>query len=894
MKLLTNKMNKGLTTVALLSLALVACGGGSVSGFGATSGKSSSTTVVQLVPTATPFGATYGSPQSVTITGKAGSTFYYTTNGTTPTTSSTLYTAPISITANTTLKVLAKGADGALSAVITEVYTIDTTAPTITASHANGSYAAAQYVTLSSNETNTTIYYTTDGSTPTTSSKIYTNPVVVGANINPFTLKFFGKDIAGNSSGETTRTYTTGSTLTDLQVVDTSSSAQTNVPITFGQVFKVGELTTGTSVAGTGTVNGSIPLQVNVKATHGDGSVRHAIISAVLPNLGSGQTETISFTNAAMGSVTAVTPATFLAANPTFSARIDVTIGGVAYSADAVTLLGGTYTQWLSGPIVNEWIVTGPLRKVSDSTAHPHLEARFAIRSFAGSSKTKVDVTVENNKTFTAGSQNFTYDSKIYVGGAEVDSITSLVHYHHARWHKSFWWGTAPQVHLKHNIDYLIATKAVPNYDRSVVPSSTAIANMVTNMVGKTGPMKVGLALNYMPNTGGRIDIGPLPGWYALYLLSMDKDAKNVMLGIADGSGSWSMHYRDETDANNMPVRVDKTGTSANGANYRDLSTHDNAASVGPLPVPRCAAGSTTLCVTPFVHDASHQPGLAYLPYLVTGDYFYLEELQFWVAWNPLGTNPSYRGYEKGLINWDQVRAQAWSMRTLGQAAYITPDSHPIKTLYNTMVAENLSYYNTMYTIGNQNQLGILNSFIAYDTIKGSQTGYATWMDDFFTWSIGYLDELGFTDAHQLLVWKSKFSVGRMTGPSYCWIMGAEYALAVRPTSSSPIYTTLADAYQATYSAVGKDGTKLTDKACGSQAMTDWIKTNTGYIYLSAGEMAGYSTTDTGFPSNMQIGLSAAATSGISNARSAWVTFMNRTNKPDYSSGPQFAVLPRN
>ena len=90
-----------------------------------------------------------------------------------------------------------------------------------------------------------------------------------------------------------------GNTVTDLQAVDTSSSAQTNVPITFGPVFKVGELASGTSVAGTGTVNGSIPLQVNVKATHGDGSVRHAIISAVLPNLGSGQTETITFTSTA-------------------------------------------------------------------------------------------------------------------------------------------------------------------------------------------------------------------------------------------------------------------------------------------------------------------------------------------------------------------------------------------------------------------------------------------------------------------------------------------------------------------------------------------------------------------------------------------------------------------
>ncbi len=31
---------------------------------------------------------------------------------------------------------------------------------------------------------------------------------------------------------------------------------------------------------------------------------------------------------------------------------------------------------------------------------------------------------------------------------------------------------------------------------------------------------------------------------------------------------------------------------------------------------------------------------MAYLPYLVTGDYFYLEELQFWASWNVFALEP--------------------------------------------------------------------------------------------------------------------------------------------------------------------------------------------------------------------------------------------------------------
>lgn len=80
----------------------------------------------------------------------------------------------------------------------------DTTAPTVTAYPTSGTYTSTQSVTLSADES-ATIYYTTDGTTPSTSSAVYSSPISVSATM---TLKFFGKDTAGNSSLVQTATYT--------------------------------------------------------------------------------------------------------------------------------------------------------------------------------------------------------------------------------------------------------------------------------------------------------------------------------------------------------------------------------------------------------------------------------------------------------------------------------------------------------------------------------------------------------------------------------------------------------------------------------------------------------------------------------------------------------------
>jgi M6 family metalloprotease-like protein len=76
-------------------------------------------------PAVTPSPGTYTSPQSVVVTDATkGATIYFTTNGTTPTTASRVYTAPIAATITGTLKAMAVAAGYSQSAVLTATYTI--------------------------------------------------------------------------------------------------------------------------------------------------------------------------------------------------------------------------------------------------------------------------------------------------------------------------------------------------------------------------------------------------------------------------------------------------------------------------------------------------------------------------------------------------------------------------------------------------------------------------------------------------------------------------------------------------------------------------------------------------------------------------------------------------
>ena len=135
-------------------------------------------------PTFSPAAGTYTSAQSVTLSdATSGATIYYTTNGTTPTSSSTKYTGPITVSSTETLQAIAVATGGTSSTVTSAAYTMTSlsSVSTPTFSPAAGTYTSAQSVTLSDATSGATIYYTTNGTTPTSSSTKYTGPITVSS-----------------------------------------------------------------------------------------------------------------------------------------------------------------------------------------------------------------------------------------------------------------------------------------------------------------------------------------------------------------------------------------------------------------------------------------------------------------------------------------------------------------------------------------------------------------------------------------------------------------------------------------------------------------------------------------------------------------------------------------
>lgn len=657
--------------------------------------------------------------------------------------------------------------------------------------------------------------------------------------------------------------------ITALRIKSTSDKAQTNVPFTVGQVFKQGDMPAGKGLTGV-VEDGTIPLQFDVKALHPDGSVRHGVVSGILPRAEPGKDIVLGLAPTSeqqKGFVNAV-------AAPVISVLVE----GKTYRTNGINLQGRV--QWLGGPLVSESQTKQPLFD-DKGLQHPHLCARFGSRVYSNGAA-RLEVVIENDWAYEPDPRNFTYDVRVEFNGQALYEKKGLTHLHHARWRKLFWTGNEPQIHIRHDSAYLIGSKALPNYEPIEIAEKT-LADYDKKWTGaEIEPMQVGpMVGKAMPDTGGRNELGILPGFAASYLLSMDPRAKKVTLGTGDLAGTWSMHYRDKNT--DLPVSlIDYPYMTILGTPGDTKNPKTGQREVFPTLVKDKSS-------TPFKHDTSHQPSMAYLPYLVTGDYYYLEELQFWATYNVFMSNPGWRKNVQGLVADDQVRGQAWSMRTLGEAAYITPDSHPLKLHFLQILKSNLGYYNATFS-GNvkANKLGVLDMKSAHvyaeDTDDNGEadkkTAVAPWQDDFFTQSIGHLVDLGFEDALPLLQWKSKFPMGRMNDEGFCWMLGANYTMAIRDTETSPVYDNFRKVYVAT---IGK---KIAAMPCGSDELAKALG-------QKPGDMGGYSSTPIGYPSNMQPALAYAADYCGGPGNKAWARFMSRSIKPNYSLSPQFAIVPR-
>ncbi len=120
---------------------------------------------------------------SVTITcGTSGADIYYTTDGSTPSASSTKYTGAFFVSATTTVKAIAVKSGYNNSSVATKQFKLDV--PTCADPVISGTtpFKDSTSVTISCGTSGATIYYTLDGKVPTTSSSVYSGAITLTAS----------------------------------------------------------------------------------------------------------------------------------------------------------------------------------------------------------------------------------------------------------------------------------------------------------------------------------------------------------------------------------------------------------------------------------------------------------------------------------------------------------------------------------------------------------------------------------------------------------------------------------------------------------------------------------------------------------------------------------------
>ena len=202
---------------------------------------------------------TYSLDQTITIScSNSNATIYYTLDGSTPTPSSSVYSNPISISGNGTSKTIKAYAvkTGMIdSTIASATYIINyNQVSTPQFNPAGGTFSSDLNVTISCATSNVTIYYTTDGSAPTTSSSVYSSTIPVSGNGTTKTIKTFAI-----KTGMTNSTVASASYIINYSQVSTPQFTPGGGTYTSYQSVTISCATSGATIRY--TTDGSTPSE---------------------------------------------------------------------------------------------------------------------------------------------------------------------------------------------------------------------------------------------------------------------------------------------------------------------------------------------------------------------------------------------------------------------------------------------------------------------------------------------------------------------------------------------------------------------------------------------------------------------------------------------------------
>jgi hypothetical protein len=419
--------------------------------------------------------------------------------------------------------------------------------------------------------------------------------------------------------------------------------------------------------------------------------------------------------------------------------------------------------RWLSGPLCTEFLL-------NDTTLNPHpsINVQFQVRCYPAWNGYRISVVVENCWHDSRG--NIYYDVELSVGADSPDTLfsrDSVRHWHDARWRRVFWQGdTPPRVSVKYDPAYWINSGHAPPYDVELGRSPDAVEEVYNDWINDNGAtskgfkgtrdiLSWGLLKPWEPSGGAPPELGIFSAYAVNYLLTMDPRAEEVLLGHGEQVASYPVHLRDRT-TNRVPT-IDNYPT-INPFHFKESYhfPYPRGDMFAPISLARDKLGS-----------------FVYMPYLITGDYFFLEEAYFLANFVLIAGYPPARQNDKGILYGCQ-RDAAWSLRAVAEAAVIAPDGSQEKSYFNHKLNNTLDYaLRHISTEDSNNTFGFyglpedesgrsirdLPDWVNRDSVHSA---ISPWMAMYLIAVTDYVSRLGYPRAEQWCDFMLRFPVGQV------------------------------------------------------------------------------------------------------------------------------------
>lgn len=550
----------------------------------------------------------------------------------------------------------------------------------------------------------------------------------------------------------------------------------------FSQIFSEGEVQRNQGISA--AIDGvSVAAQIDVKTTYADGSARMAILTVVRPELAVGVSVEAIIHGADAPPLRALDLGAVLAGHDfalalTGTDGCTVQVDVLAALADA--LAHGTASFWQQGPLATQARVevplAGPQRLVFDVTA-------FADGGFA------VEAQIKNDGAMEASGGHVAYAVAVTMDGRLAEQVNlDLTQYQ--GWHKSYssdgrnggqgiggpdegW------LNIRQDIAHLEATGAVAGYDLMLGLDERLLDRWAQAAAapGWDDPSAARGVTQFMPGTGARPDIGFTTEANTGWLMTQDIRAAAYAMGQAETASVVPWHFWDAQHRTWL-------GTEAYPVLWTDprggTGTPGDAGSRGLTQQPDASSGWTL--------DAAHQPDLSFVPYLMTGARWMLDNLQAQASWNVMSQWPAVREDGEGLVvQGGQVRGAAWSLRQIDEAAWASPDGSAEKAAFTAASAANWSWLVEQIPVWTQQQ-GEAHGWLPGD--YGTSGALPPWQQDYFASTAIAAANRGNADALTYLEWASNFLVGRFThaADGFAAHDGAAYLLAISDAGTGTPY----------------------------------------------------------------------------------------------------------